>query len=217
MAPDWAGPAKRPNLYDRISNQTARCGATTVDLRPDLLAVKRTRLAYRKLDSHWTLRGSLTAYNRVVGAMGQVDWRIAPESLTWATVNLDNGDLPRLAGQVAAKETVEIHALTGLPPESRKTMIEGLGHTTAQPFVIDMGHAGPTVLILGDSYTAEPMPPYFARFAGKVAWAHQDFCAFDWRLIDRVKPDYVLVAPVEREAACHGARPRGFPAAPGVK
>lgn len=213
MAPDWAGPMKRPNLYDRITARTARCGVTAVDLRPDLTAVKRTHLAYRKLDSHWTLRGSLTAYNRLVEAMGHADWRIAPESLTWATHSLDNGDLPRLAGRVAAKEMVEIHALTSVPPEARKTLIEGVRFAAAQPFVIETGHAGPTILIIGDSFTADPFPPYFAEFAGKVAWVHQDLCAFDWGVIDKVRPDQVLIVPVEREAICHGARPIGFPGA----
>lgn len=217
MAPDWALPAKRPNLYDRITAGTARCGVTTVDLRLDLRAVKAVGLAYRKLDSHWTLRGSLTAYNRVAAAMDHADWRIAPESLSWATVVAHNGDLPRLAGKAAGQETVEIHDLTTLPATARRRPVEGVTHRLAAPFMIETGRAGPTVLILGDSFTADPLPPYFARFVGKVAWAHQDKCAFDWRLIEAVKPDHVLIMPVEREAACHGARPIGFPAARAAK
>jgi hypothetical protein len=211
-APDWAGPAKRPTEYDLVLAGVRRCGVEAVDLRPVMVAAKGAGQAYRRLDSHWTLRGSLAAYDSLVEAFDRPDWRIDPASLRWGFADLDNGDLPRLAGQDARVEHVEIHDRTALPPGARKTPLAGLTYAAAQPFLVETGKPGPTVLIVGDSFTADPLPPYFAPFAGRVAWAHQDKCRFDWRIVDRVKPDYVLILPAEREAVCDGARPEGFPA-----
>ncbi|MES2342456.1 MAG: hypothetical protein V4597_12305 [Pseudomonadota bacterium] len=210
LAPDWAGPAKSPTEYDLILQGLARCGVAAVDLRPTLRAGRASGQVYRQLDSHWSLRGSLLAYDRIVQAFGRPDWRIAPESLSWTTLPLDNGDLPRLAGQPPATEQVEIHDRTGLPPGAGRALLPGLEARAAQPFVVDTGKPGPTVLIIGDSFTADPMPPYFAPFVGKVAWIHEDRCAFDWRVVEQVKPDYVLFLPAAREAVCAGARPAHF-------
>lgn len=210
LAPDWAGPAKSPTEYDLILRGLARCGVTTVDLRPVLRAARADGQVYRRLDSHWSLRGSLVGYNRIVEAMGQPGWRIDPKALSWTTVPLDNGDLPRLAGQTPGIEQVEIHDRTGLPPGAGRALLPGLEARAAQPFLVDTGKPGPTVLIIGDSFTADPMPPYFAPFVGKVAWIHEDRCAFDWRVVGQVRPDYVLFLPAAREAVCAGARPAHF-------
>ena len=210
LAPDWATPAKAPTEYDLILRGLAHCGVAAVDLRPALRAARAEGQVYRRLDSHWSLRGSLTAYNQIVAAMGQAGWRIDPKGLAWATVALDNGDLPRLAGQAQAVEQVEIHDAAALPPGAARAPIPGLEARAAPPFLIDTGKAGPTVLIVGDSFTADPMPPYFAPFVGKIAWIHQDRCAFDWRVMAAVKPDYVLFLPAAREAVCGGTRPAHF-------
>ncbi|MBR7618944.1 hypothetical protein JKL49_06035 [Phenylobacterium sp. 20VBR1] len=210
LAPDWAGPAKSPTEYDLILAGLAQCGVTAVDLRPVLRAARADGQAYRQLDSHWSLRGSLMAYGQIVEAMGQPGWRIDPQALSWATVALDNGDLPRLAGQPQAIEQVEVYDATALPPGVARAPIPGLEARSAQPFVIDTGKPGPTVLIVGDSFTADPMPPYFAAHVGKLAWIHEDRCTFDWRVMAQVKPDYVLFLPAAREAVCGGARPAHF-------
>ena len=210
LAPDWAGPLKSPTEYDLILAGLARCGVTTVDLRPVLRAARAEGQVYRQLDSHWSLRGSLVAYGEIVQAMGQPGWRIDPKALSWGVVALDNGDLPRLAGQSQAVEQVEIHDRTALPPGVARAPIAGLEARSAPPFVIDTGKPGPTVLIVGDSFTADPMPPYFAAHVGKLAWVHEDRCTFDWRVMAKVKPDYVLFLPAAREAVCGGARPAHF-------
>jgi len=56
------------------------------------------------------------------------------------------------------------------------------------------------------------MAPLFLDHVGRYAWVHHDECAFDWAVIDKVKPDIVLIAPVEREARCRGGRPLHLPA-----
>ena len=210
LAPDWAGPASSPTEHDLILKGLARCGVTTVDLRPSLRAARAEGQVYRRLDSHWSPRGSLMAYGQIVEAMGQPGWRLDPKALSWAVATLDNGDLPRLARQPQAVEQVEIHDRTGLPSGAVRAPILGLETPSVPAFLIDTGKPGSTVLIIGDSFTADSLPPYFAPFVGKVAWIHENRCTFDWRVVARVKPDYALFLPAAREAVCGGARPAHF-------
>jgi len=209
-APAWAGPARRPTQYDLILARVEACGVPTVDLRPPLIAAKSQALVYRKLDTHWTLRGSLIAHNRLAERLGRPDWAVAPQDLQWGMVTLDNGDLPRLLDQDARSEIVEIHSLTALPPGARKVPLPDLEQGEMAPFLVETGRSGPTVVVVGDSFTADPLPPYLARVAGRVAWIHQSHCRLDWRIMTRLKPDYVVWLPAEREAACAGARPAAW-------
>jgi hypothetical protein len=55
------------------------------------------------------------------------------------------------------------------------------------------------------------MPKLFIDHVGRYAWMHHDECGFDWNTIEKVKPDIVLLAPVEREARCRAGRPLNLP------
>jgi alginate O-acetyltransferase complex protein AlgJ len=211
-APAWAGPARRPTDYDRVVAGVRRCGVTALDLRRVLISAKPQGRLYRATDSHWTPRAWLLGYDALAAAMGRTDWLLPAERSSWQAVDLTGGDLPRLAGLETRTERVEIHDWMHLPPEARKAPIGGVTSKMGQPFLVETGRAGPTVLIVGDSFTVDSLPPLFARFAGKVAWIHQDECGFDWRVIERVKPDYVLLAASEREARCRRGRPLNMPA-----
>ena len=110
-----------------------------------------------------------------------------------------------------AFETVEIHNRTSLPPGMSRAPLPGVTGAAMQPFEVRTGHDGPTVLVIGDSFTADLFPPLLAGFAGRVVWVHNDLCQFDWRIVDVARADYVLLLPAERNAYCNGDRPRGFP------
>ena len=78
--------------------------------------------------------------------------------------------------------------------------------------VVDTDEPGPTILVLGDSFTEGYFPPMVAQRAGRVVWAHYRHCAFDWRLIETYRPDEVWWMPTERGLYCEpGARPLNFP------
>jgi hypothetical protein len=206
-APTWAGPARRPTDYDRVLADVRRCGVEALDLRPALIAAKPQGRLYHTSDSHWTPRGALAGYDAIATALGHADWALAASRSAWPTVVQTTGDLPRLAREPGRAETVEVHDWVHLPPGARRSPVPGLSARMGQPFVVETGRTGPTVLVIGDSFTVDDMPPLFARFAGRVAWVHQDECAFDWRVIDKLKPDYVVLAASEREARCRRGRP----------
>jgi hypothetical protein len=211
MLPAWAGPAKRPTDYDDVLARVAACGVSTVDLRPALIAAKRQGLIYRRTDSHWTLLGAAFGYNGMLETIGRPDWRFAIDPAAWYE-RAFVGDLPAMAGLDPREERAPVERRFEGPPALR-VAIPGLKFATDAPFTIEgKVVAGPTVLVIGDSFTKDPMPSFFIDHVGRYAWVHHDECAFDWAIFDAVKPDIVLFAPTERDARCRGGRPLHMPA-----
>ena len=104
-----------------------------------------------------------------------------------------------------AGEEVEPAAL----PPLRKEL---LSSNPFGDFVLTSGRPGPTILIVGDSFTAGDLPAYVAQHAGKVVWLDHRHCAFDWKAIGTFRPDEVWWMTNERFLLCDpGARPLGFP------
>lgn len=211
LLPQWAGEPRPRTEYDLVLAALKRCGVPATDLRSKLRELKPNgRKLYRQYDSHWTQYAALAAYSAAVDVMGKPEWRIGDGDVAWATVQNSDGDLPRMAGLDPQAETVEIHDMT-LPGTMTKQELTGLklqpAGEVARPYTIETGRQGPSVLVIGDSYTGDFFPPLFARFAGRVSWIHMDTCGFDWAVIDRVKPAYVLIMPVERAMRCNGDRP----------
>ena len=71
--------------------------------------------------------------------------------------------------------------------------------------------AGPTVMILGDSFTRGHFPPMLLQHVARVIWVDYRTCGFDWATIDKFRPDEVWWMPNERFLTCRpGLRPIGF-------
>ena len=213
-APDLALPVFKPTNYDLIMAGLRACGVSAVDLRPSLRAAKDLGQLYRRTDTHWTALGALIAYNQVVAAMGRPDFAIQPASVRWTSETRLDGDLPRCAGRVSIPETVMSPDILQLPESARRTTLSGF-QAKLDPPSISSGESGPTVLIIGDSFTALYFPPYFAHFVGRVVWMFQEDCRFDWNIVASVKPDFVLLMPTERFARCPGGgRPINYVSQP---
>ncbi|MHB8284981.1 MAG: alginate O-acetyltransferase AlgX-related protein [Caulobacteraceae bacterium] len=211
--PDWV-PRGRPSAYDLLLARARACGVMAVDLRPPLLAAKASGSIYFHQDTHWTPKGALIAYNALTDGLKRPNWRIPLDQLVWRRVREDDHDLARMGG--ASSLTPDLMDTPDLASRTDKLtlkLMNGVSDYGARlGFIDETGHPGPTVLFIGDSYSADFMPPYFANAVGRFAWIHQQWCGFDWRIFDVVKPDYVIVMPVDRAASCSkGQRPRNMP------
>jgi hypothetical protein len=69
--------------------------------------------------------------------------------------------------------------------------------------LIDTGRAGPTVLVIGDSFTRVFWQDNFSLDAGKYVWMHHELC-FGISVVERYSPDIVILAPAERQMFCFG-------------
>jgi len=211
--PVWAQNRGRDTEYDLFLRDLRARGIKTIDLRPPVSAARGTGEIFYLHDTHWTFRGAIAAFNAVVEADRHPDWRIDAEAALGAPVVRNGGDLARILG--VEDQTTERARMLAVPPAGKATNLTG-GPTPDSE--IDTGRPGPTVLIIGDSFTESFFPPLLAQHAGRVNWMHFQHCAFDWTAIDRYRPDEVWWMPTERALYCDpGARPQGFAAEQAAK
>ncbi len=206
--PDWV-PKGSPSEYDLSMARERACGVTAGDLRPALIAAKPSGAIYYHHDTHWTPKGALIAYNDLVRAIGRPDWVTPASTLPWRRGREDNSDLVALSGMKDVKrDLIDLPDLSARRTGVRR-MVSGIHDYDVQSaFTETEANPGPTVLFIGDSYSREFMAPYFAPHVGRFVWMHQQWCGFDWRIFDIVKPDDVIVMPVDRAARCRrGQRP----------
>ena len=197
--PIWAQSQGRKTEDDLFLQDLAERGIKTVDLRPTLRRAASEGKAYLLHDSHWTVRGAVAGFNAVVEADSHPDWRVDPTKALGPPEEVKGGDLARLLGeQDEVTETAEPLAL----PAGGK--VENLSHDLMPAHVITTGKPGPTILVVGDSFTASFFPPMLAPHVGRAIWVHynNEGCSFDWSLVDKYHPDEVWWAPVERALIC---------------
>ena len=73
------------------------------------------------------------------------------------------------------------------------------------------GKPGPTVMIIGDSFTTIEFALMLLQHVGRVVWIDHQHCRFDRKVIDRFHPDEVWWMPNERFLICDpGAELVGF-------
>jgi hypothetical protein len=203
--PNWAQDAGRRTEYDMFLAGLATKGIKTVDLRPVMATARLGGPAYYKHDSHWTPRGALAAYNAIVEAEGRADWRLDPAAALAPPSERKGGDLARLLGvQDNVTEEIEELALRASP----KKLL------TSDPYgdyVQTSDKPGPTIMIIGDSFTGALFAPMLLQRAGRVVWLDHRHCGFDWKLVDKYRPDEVWWMPNERFLICGpGVRPLDF-------
>jgi alginate O-acetyltransferase complex protein AlgJ len=202
--PVWAQSRGRETEYDLFLRDLAARGVKTVDLRPALRAASAEANAYLLHDSHWTPRGAIAGFNAIVEADAHPDWRIDPASMLGPAEVRTGGDLARLLGE---QDDVTEIAERFAPPALGKD--ENLTQDVIPAHVVTTGKPGPTILVLGDSFSASYFPAMLAPHVGRAIWAHYDTnrCSFDWSLIGRFHPDEVWWAPVERALGCESSQP----------
>jgi hypothetical protein len=203
--PAWAQNSGRKTEYDLYLQGLASRGVRAVDLRPAMTQARIEGAAYFRHDTHWTARGALAAFNAIVEADGHPDWRLDPDVVLGPGSIHKGGDLARLLGvQDAVAETAEDLKLL----EGNKELLTSKWW---EDFVETSGKPGPTIMIIGDSFTGAHFDEMLLPHVGRVVWLDHQHCGFDWKAIDRFRPDEVWWMPNERFLLCGpGIRPLDF-------
>jgi alginate O-acetyltransferase complex protein AlgJ len=192
----------RPTEYDLLMSNLAAKGVPAVDLRPVLKAARPGGSLFYMHDTHWSFRGALVAYNAIVEADSHPDWRMDPSSAL-APIVRKGGDMAKILG-LSDKISEDTEKLT-LPYGRRIPLPDN-------DFIETFDKPGQKILILGDSLTLDFFPPMLLQHVGSVIWVHHEYCGFDWRVIDELRPDEVWWMPGERIFLCQH-QPIGFPQA----
>ena len=196
--PIWAQSHGRKTEDDLFLRDLAERGIKTVDLRPTLRQTASEGKAYLLHDSHWTARGAVAGFNAAVEADSHPDWRVDPAKALGPPVEVKGGDLARLLGD--EDDVTETAELLALPAAGA---VENLSKDVMPAHMITTGKPGPTILVVGDSFTASYFPPMLAQHVGRAIWLHYNTgCSFDWSLVDKYRPDEVWWTRVERALIC---------------
>jgi|HubBroStandDraft_2_1064218.scaffolds.fasta_scaffold91693_2 alginate O-acetyltransferase complex protein AlgJ len=207
--PAWAQDNGRKTEYDLLLDELRGYGVKTVDLRPVMTALRaQGEEAYLLYDAHWTPRGALAGFNAVVEADGRPEWRLDPATAMGPLEELRGGDVARILGvQDDVREKTRALAL------SQEGTDEVLSAGIMADHMVTTPHPGPTILVIGDSFTQSYFPLMLSQHAGRAIWIHHHECGFDWKLIDKLRPDEVWWAPTERFLVCdRGVVPIDFEA-----
>lgn len=203
--PRWAQNPGKPTEYDLMMANLAASGVRAVDLRPPVKAARSDGPVFYMHDTHWTARGALAGFNAIVEADSHPDWRIEPSSALGPVTIRKGGDLARMFG-VADSVTEYVEDLT--LPNGKK---EPLSSDEASDYVETSDKPGPTIMVIGDSFTFDYYARMLLQHVGRVVWLNHRLCRFDWKAIDRFHPDEVWWMPNERFFLCApGAWPVDF-------
>ena len=175
-----------------------------VDLRPPVKAARAGGSVYYLHDTHWTFRGALAGFNASVEADSHPDWRIDPSSVLGPPVVRKGGDMANILG------------LSDKLSEYTENLKLHYGKRVMLPeddYIETSDKPGPRILIFGDSLTLDYFSPMLLQRAGSVVWIHHRYCGFDWRVIEKFRPDEVWWMPGERVLLCQ-ASPTGLPEGP---
>ena len=150
--------------------------------------------------------GALAGFNAVVEADGRPDWRLDSATAIGPAEERKGGDVARILG---VQDDVTEKADTLALPSPGKDV--ALSQDGMPDHMITTGKPGPTIMVIGDSFTASYFPLMLSEHVGRAIWVHHRQCGFDWKLIDRFHPDEVWWAPTERFLLCDpGVRPIDF-------
>ena len=214
--PNWARNPGKATEYDLLLKELAARNVKTVDLRPALKEARNSRPAYLLNDLHWTASGAIAGFNAVAEADGHPDWKIDPFSGLGPLMERRGGDIATLAG--VADKAVETSPSLGVKPVGRdEPLSHGLegrieGARDMADHEIVTGRPGPTIMVIGDSFTYGYFPIFLSQNVGRAIWIHHNYCGFDWAWIDKIRPDEVWWAPVERLIVCRpGQKLKNFP------
>jgi alginate O-acetyltransferase complex protein AlgJ len=205
--PAWAQDKGRKTEYDLLLEELNRYDVKTVDLRPAMKALRaQGEEAYLLYDAHWTPRGALAGFNALVEADGRPEWRLDPAAAMGPLEERKGGDVARILGvQDEVKEEAKRLRLTVHGAD------EAISSGIMPDHVVDTGAPGPTILVIGDSFTASYFPLMLSQHGGRAIWIHHHECGFDWKLIDKYRPDEVWWVPTERYLVCDpGVTPLNF-------
>ncbi len=205
--PGWARLQTRPTEYDHFLTLLAERGITAIDLRPVLADAARNAKSYYRHDTHWTPYGALRSFDAIAAADGHPDWEVPPSVVKPAARPLAGGDLARLLG--VASVLSEPEQEVDLPATADRRLLRGGQYQT---FVETAPHPGPTIMVIGDSFTDSYFLLPLLQHAGRIVWTHAQLCGFDWRWITQYRPAEIWYMPTERLLPCPpGTRPAGMP------
>lgn len=161
-----------------------------LDIREELMLNKDVQL-YKKHDTHWNAYGAFIGYQELVKHMGFRPLELSDYSIKWDITY--KGDLIYLMGVCNEQEVIS--ELTPTFQLKKDTKVKQIIYADRADLYINLEpFIDKKVIFFRDSYTSVLIPFLTHQFSECLfVWS-----AYDEGLIDKYKPDVVVVCPVER-------------------
>ena len=198
--PEWLKRGPQPSKLDQFVEYMRKHSTLEVlDLRPALMAAKKTNLVYSLTDTHWSAFGAFIAYQELIKAVSRQMPCSAPlpiESFESKPL-VQQGDLARLAGQGLPEKKFLLTPRPQLQP-----LVSFRGRARPQrswpipdPVITECDKAVGKVIMYQDSF-AESWIPYLGYHFKELIYVPRD--DWDYGFMLREKPDLVIDETVER-------------------
>lgn len=202
--PDWVNETAGETPLDQLSKHLhGRAADTFLDLRPRMLAERRTHRVYNKTDTHWNDVGAYAGYREI---HRRLTLRL-PDLRRLEDSELERGRNPTYSGDLAgglnlkralseprvtlapgtAWRAHEVPMDIALSDEIRKQ----LGSVT----LLATGRPGPVAIVFGDSFLGR-LIPFLATSFSKTYYVSRRPLVL--RLIEIIDPDVVVHEVTER-------------------
>lgn len=183
------------------------CPEAFVDLVGLFQAEPDRSALFPRTDSHWTYQGCFLAYSRICEALGVSP---QPDLLDRPFREVDRGDLAIHGGIEADGDTVRIYAALqrseriGLGEMVRAFFDGRIAHVPGVGSTAEFHNPSPDavpkrLLLFGTS--ASNFDPIFLTGMFAETFRSVHFCwtpLVDWKVVERVKPDFVVCEVIER-------------------
>ncbi|MBF0480507.1 MAG: hypothetical protein HQK81_01030 [Desulfovibrionaceae bacterium] len=185
---------------DQVEQRLAlRPDFNLVDPRQAVLAAKAQRRAYHMTDTHWNDWGAFAAANLLLGRIHQDIPAVQPDRLEDSTLTVKHTQGGDLAGLLSLEFPEELPSIApnaprlakrtgGSDPQGRLMLGGVIIMETGRPDL-------PRAVVFQDSFCVALMPMLAEHFSRIVYVWNFDF---DAQLIEREKPDVVILECVER-------------------
>lgn len=200
---------KSPTEFDLVAQGLKAEGVAFADVRPLFTEAKKTGPVHWLYDTHWNRRGALIAFNATMVAAGRPDLQISADDALGPPEPTMKGDLARMGGITPARPDVDYPPKGPTLDQPGQVEMPGVmqpvGMTDPfESYAYSTGHAGPRILVIGDSFTQGFWRGWLAYRASAYGWTHHRYCRFDMGAVERFKPDILIYAPTERAMQCKG-------------
>jgi alginate O-acetyltransferase complex protein AlgJ len=174
--PKWLARAPASTEYDLMLKMLEARGIAYLDLRP---ALRSDPPKYERTGTHWNLLGAAVARNEIVRALGHPEWETDIDKIFKGFHPVPGSDLARFLGVPFVFQEQYANVDVSSYPRG----------------------AGPTVLVLGDSFITDFFPTIWAN-GGRLEVMPIFPCAADVNAVMARNPSYVVFAPTERRLYC---------------
>jgi alginate O-acetyltransferase complex protein AlgJ len=202
--PTWIHRAKEPSKVEQfVAYMKTNSTVPVFDLSKPIIEAKPLGPLYRKTDTHWNAKGAWVAYRDIIETLrGRItnSTPISLDAYNWSLPPSTNGDLTRLMGRGEIVETTayQIEPLKRMPSMEERTDPKRFPYTGSpetMPVYTSNPSASQKVVVFHDSFAAAWYPFLGLHFHEAIYLWQYDW---DFRLLEREKPDVIIDEMLER-------------------